>query len=437
MHFFNANFVCLQNKFPERVTVLHFKRGTTIKIRKPLMLVLLFLTLITCIDPFNPNLKGTTSILIVDALLTNENSSYAFKLSWTSQTQNTRPVMVTGASVTVRDKNGITANFIETEAGVYRSDSTEFTGETGNAYILAIETSEGSEYESDTCTMYSVQPIDNIYFNKDQEFINNGTEVLDGIRIYIDSENNGDGKYVRWLYTEWWKFSVPEPKKFDYIDDDDIRQVDQIKQVCYGNNLSDEITIKTTASAPTNKIEQQPILFVASDQSDRLLIQYYIEIKQLSLSKTEFEFWAHMQEINESGIDIFDKQPFSVPSNIHNKNNPAELVLGYFQVSAVEAKSIYITPDELTDLNLPVYQYECERIEVGPDDYPSSARMTFDKIYAAYTGSTHEFIEPVYDLRWNLTDLVFAKEMCAICTLNGTMTKPDFWIDLESSQPKK
>ena len=29
---------------------------------------------------------------------------------------------------------------------------------------------------------------------------------------------------------------------------------------------------------------------------------------------------------------------------------PAELVLGYFQVSAVEPKSIYITPDELTDL---------------------------------------------------------------------------------------
>ena len=74
---------------------------------------------------------------------------------------------------------------------------------------------------------------------------------------------------------------------------------------------------------------------------------------------------------------------------------------------------------------------------MGPDDYPSSARMTFDKIYAAYTGSTHEFIEPVYDLRWNLTDLVFAKKYCAICTLNGTLTKPDFWVDLESSPPKK
>ena len=63
--------------------------------------------------------------------------------------------------------------------------------------------------------------------------------------------------------------------------------------------------------------------------------------------------------------------------------------------------------------------------------------MTFDKIYASYTGSTYVFIEPIYDLRWNLTKLAFAKKFCAICTLNGTLTKPDFWIDLESSQPKK
>lgn len=404
--------------------------------RKLLIAFLLFSTLITCIDPFSPDLKGTTSVLIVDALLTNENRSYAFKLLRTSQTQNTQPVMVSGATVIVRDKYGAATYFAEAQDGIYKSDSLQFLGEPGNTYTLEIRTSDGAEYESDSCTMYPVQPIDKIYFNKDQVFINNGSEIQDGIRIYIDSENNGDGKYLRWDYTEWWKFSVPEPKKFEYIREDDIRQVDQIKQVCYGCNTSDEITIKSTASALNNKIEKQPVLFVASSQSDRLLVQYYVEIKQLSLSKTEFEFWDHMKEVNEGGVDIFEKQPFSIPSNIHNKNNPSELVLGYFQVSAAESKSVYITPDQLAGLNLPVYQYECERVEVGPDDYPG-ARMTFDKIYASYTNSSYVFTEPVYDLRWNLIKLVFAKNFCAICTLNGSLKKPDFWIDLEPSQTKK
>lgn len=413
-----------------------FRRGIINKVRKPLILVLLFITLITCIDPFNPNLKGSTSILIVDALLTNENSSYAFKLSWTSQNQNTKPVMAAGATITLKDKNGVSTNFAEASPGIYKSDSLRFLGETGNSYVLEIITSDGNEYESDTCTMFPVEPIDKIYFNKDQEFINNGSEIQDGIRIFIDSENQGDGKYVRWIYEEWWKFSVPEPKRYVYINKDDIREVDQIKQVCYAYNGSDDIEIKSTASAGTNRIEKQPILFVASDQSDRLLIRYYVEIKQLSLSKTEFEFWDHMKEINEGGVDIFEKQPFSVPSNIHNKLNPSELVLGYFQVSAVEPKSMYIVPDDIAPLNIPLYEYKCDRVEVGPDDYPG-VKMTFDKIYASYTGSAYQFIEPIYDLRWNLIKLAFARNYCAICTNNGSLTEPDFWVDGKSSQTKR
>ncbi len=418
------------------MTKYQFKEGLTKKIRKPLIIVLLFVTLITCIDPFNPNLRGTTSILIVDALLTNENRSYAFKLSWTSQNQNTKPVMAAGATVILKDKEGASTNLTETTPGVYKSDSLQFLGRIGNSYILEIKTSDGNEYISDTCTMLPVKPIDRIYFTKDQEFINNGSKILDGLRIFIDSENQGEGKYVRWIYEEWWKFSVPEPKRFEYINKDDIRQVEQIKQVCYAYNGSDDITIKSTASSASTNIVKQPILFVPSDQSNRLLIRYYVKIKQLSLSKTEFEFWDHMREINEGGVDIFDKQPFSVPSNIHNKGNPSELVLGYFQVSAVEPKSLYIIPDDIEALNLPAYEYKCDRIERGPDDYPG-VRMTFDMIYAGYTNGGYQFIEPIYDLRWNLLKLAFAKNFCAICTNSGSLTVPDFWVEEKSSLTKK
>lgn len=400
------------------------------------MLILLFSSLIACIDPFKPNLKGTTSILVVDALLTNENRSYVFKLSWTSQTQNTEPVMVNGVSVMIKDKYGVTTNFTQTEPGIYRSDSLQFLGETGNSYILEIRTQGGNEYESDTCTMYPVQPIDTIYYRKDQEFVNNGSEIQDGLRIFLDSENNGDCKYLRWLYNEWWKFSVPEPKKFNYINESDIREVDTVKQVCYANNISDEITIKSTVSAATNKIEKLPILFIPSNQSERLLVQYYVEIKQLSLSKTEFEFWNQMKEINEGGVDFFEKQPYSIPSNIHNKSNPAELVLGYFQVSAVETKSIYIIPDDISALNLPVYQYDCERIEAGPSDYPGGG-VSFDMIYASNTAASYIFTEPKYDVMMHLQRLAFAKPQCAFCTTRGNLTKPNFWVDLETSKINK
>jgi hypothetical protein len=410
------------------------RTGKIKKVNNSLILLFLGLFICTCIDPFNPNIKGKSSLLVVDALLTNENRSYTVRLFRTTATQNEDPVMVTNATVTITDQDEKTSDLIETSEGIYKTDSLSFLGQPGNAYTLYIRTGDGNEYRSESAIMYPVPPIDNIYYIQDQEFLNNNTEVLEGLRIFLNSENSGGGLYFRWIYDEWWKFSVPYPKRYNYIDKDNIPLIQRPKQVCYGHNGSKEILIHSVESSQSYSIEKQPILFVPFDTSDRFLIQYCIDIKQLSVSGIEYQFWQQMKEINEGGGDIFDQQPFSIVGNIHNINNPAEVVLGYFQVSAVEESRLYITHKELEDLNLPSYSYDCQKIEFGPGDFPTedpSSVMTFDKIYARYTFAGYEFIEPVWDLRMNLIKLAFAKPFCADCSLSGNIRKPDFWIDLD------
>jgi hypothetical protein len=416
----------------------HDIRGIFSIFNKPFILLLLGSTITTCIDPFNPNLSGQKAILVVDALLTNENRSYTVKLSYTTQSQNEDPAMASSAFVTISDWDGNVTRLTETTNGIYKTDSLAFQGETGNTYTLYIKTFEGAEYRSEPCTINPVKQIDRIYFQKDQEIPKNSSEILEGIRIFLDSENSGGGKYFRWIYDEWWKFSVPYPKRFDYIDENNIPEVDQIKQVCYAHDRTDEILINSSESSQTNRIEREPILFLSPDLSDRFLIQYCIDIKQLSLSAAEFQFWEQMKEINESGGDIFDKQPFSIIGNIHNVNNPLETVLGYFQVSAVEEKRIYISPQEIKDLELPVYSYDCEAVEVAPNDYPPPTTpadiMTFDKIYEFYRSTGYIFVRPIYDMFGNLNKLVFTKPVCALCIARGNLVPPDFWIDMEPSQ---
>jgi hypothetical protein len=398
-------------------------------IRKPLILLFFVCFLITCIDPFSPKLKGTQSLLVVDALLTNENRTCAVKLSRPRQLQNSERPMVSGALVTIRDNDGISTTLNEATNGVYKTDSLIFQGKTGNTYILHIKTPDGTEYESDPCTMSPVQQIDSIYFDKDQEILNNGREIQTGIKIFLDTENSSDSKYLRWIYDEYWIFRVPDPKTYDYISDSIINQVKQIKQVCWAYNKSDEILIQSTESAQGNKIQKEPILFIASNKSDRLLIQYCIEVKQLSLSKPEFEFWDHMKQINETGSDIFEKQPFSVTSNIHNINNPDETVLGYFQVSSVEQKRLYITANDLSDLNLPRYNYVCLDTTVSPWNY-YPIKVSFDQVYTDFIDDGFAFVRPIYDMRGNLQYIILALPDCTDCTLRGDLKKPDFWIDL-------
>jgi hypothetical protein len=391
-------------------------------------------SLFTCIDPYTPKLDKFQSLLVVDALLTDENASNYVRLSHTIKTVDMVPEMVSGAIVTISDDLGHTITLTEKSTGVYKTDSLSFRGETSRTYTLYIKTKEGVEYKSAPCFMYPQQDIDSIYFEKDQEIING--ESQDGIRIYLDSKGESDCKYYRWSYEEWWKLSVPDPQRYDYYNDSTIIPQEKPNQICWGNKKSDEIIIESTETGISNRFGKKPLLFVASEKSTRLLVQYFVKIRQYSISREEYKFWDQMNQINESGGDIFDKQPFQINSNVHNINKVNEQVLGYFQVSSVKSQSEYITKNDIKKLNLPLYNFICERIEIGPIDYPPDPvtgmpDMSFDKIYNQFTASGYLFVEPLFSDDRYLIRLAFNTPLCSDCTLQGNKSEPDFWVDSE------
>lgn len=408
-----------------------------LKVKHQYIIALFALFLLsTCIDPYSPQLKGYSSLLVVDGLITDAKTSYTVKLSRTFQGQNSTPSWVSDAIVFINDNAGANSILINRGNGVYKTDSTLFMGVPGRTYVLHIKTNDGAEYESDACIMYPVPDIDSIYFAKDEQVVNNGTQTEEGVSIYLDSKEGTDNKYFRWDFDEIWKFKVPNPKKFNFnMADSSITAVTVVKEFCWKTRKSDEILIYSNYSGMAGTIKKEPIYFIAADQSDRLLIQYSILVNQYSISKEEYDFWNNLKQVNESGGDIFAEQPFTVLSNIHNVSDPTERVLGYFQVSAVKQKRKYISFSEIAGMNLPYYQYQCERIVKDPTDIPhgyESPPPTWDELYAMYCiTSDYYFVEPQYSVGTNnLEKMVFARPECADCTITGTITKPDFWVDL-------
>jgi hypothetical protein len=404
-------------------------------LKSGVVLITVFL-ICTCIDPYAPKLKGNDSLLVVDGLIIDANTSYTVKLSRTFQDLSSSREVVSGASVTIADDVGINHYLNETDYGVYKTDSLEFTGLVGRTYTLHITTREGDQYISDTCAMLPVPEIDSVYFARDQELENNNTEIEDGIRIYLDSKPGDKNQYYRWSYEETWKFRVPDPKKYDYITGGTVIPVKTVKEFCWKSNKSYEILIHSVNSGEMDPIKKLPVFFIASNKSDRLMIEYSILVKQYSISKNEYEFWDNLQQVNESGADIFASQPFPVGSNLHNINNPKEQVLGYFQVSAVKQKRLFIPFSVYAKMHLPFFLYDqCVRIVKDPNDYPSGyggTPPTLDDLYALFCiRSNYYFIEPQYNsLTGTIEDLVFTTPECADCELTGTFNKPDFWVDL-------
>ena len=402
------------------------------KYYKTLWIFLITGSLLTCVEPYNPDLKDYQSLLVVEALLTDEEASYHVRLSRTIESLNDPPEKVSGATVTIKDNSGNTALFMEISDGLYKSDSTAFRGVPGRSYTLQITTADGIEYESEPCTMEPVSEIDSLYFDKDRITLDNG-EVQEGVRVYIDSKEPAGNQYFRWSYKEWWEFSIPIPKDYEYVDQNNIYKIPLANITCWNNNVSEEILILSADAGKGGSLVKKPILFIPSDKSDRLLVQYCVEVTQYSLSAREYEFWDHMIQINDAGGDIFDKQPFPIVSNISSLSRPEEKVLGYFQVSSVRKAREYLTRREVDLLDVDLYSYDCEVIYVGLGDPVTDyipAPVTFDKIYDYFISLNYTFVQPLYNERGYLSQLLFVKNVCADCTLTGSPDKPDFWIDL-------
>jgi hypothetical protein len=432
----------LSDLFEFILYVKYFKESLVLKPGpRSIITIIIVFTLCNCIDPYTPKLSGYESLLVVESLITDANSSYTIKLSRTFQEQNTIPAGVAGAVVSISDDSGNNSYLSEKRAGIYKTDSTIFRGTPGKTYVLHIHTKEGAEYESEQCLMQSVPDIDSVYFAKDQQFVNNQSQLQDGVMVCLDSKQTDKNQYLRWDFEEVWKFRVPYPKKYNYIlNTDDANSpsftlVNEVKEFCWKSRKSDEILIYSDYSGFGGAIKKAPVSFIPSNKTDRFTVQYSILVSQYSISKREYDFWDNLKQVNVAGGDIFAKQPFTVISNIHNVSNTKERVLGYFQVSAVKKKRSYLTLGQFANMGLPYYHYPCELIIKEPLDYPNPCCMpppTWDDLYTIFCrNSDYYFVEPIYTpFTFNLIKFAFAKAECANCEVTGTSLRPDFWIDL-------
>ena len=389
------------------------------------------LILSNCIRPFYPELEKYQSLLIIDARLTDEENVSAYvKLSRTSDIPDEKPGMVSGAVVTVTDNLGNIAFFTEVSDGIYRTDSTMFTGMPGREYSLRISTPDGKEYASEFCTLTRGREIDNVYFEKAGQTLDNG-EFREGIMIYADSRESTGDKCFRWTYEEWWKFRVPHPVTHIYVDEHNIIEVPVTNETCYARRKPEQPEIESVNPALNNEIVRKPVLFIAAAGSDRLLLRYSIEVSLFTISDEEYEFWRLVKEINTSGGDIFDRQPFPAVTNLYCVSDPEEKVLGFFQVCGASRKRIYISPEDIRPMGLPTFEFGCETVMKGPQDYLAEKPPSFDLIYGGLIAMGYNFIYPVYVLgSQNMLDrLVFTTRECSDCSVNGESVPPFFWID--------
>lgn len=336
-------------------------------------------------------------MLVVEGMITDHYRVNKIKLS-RSMTVG-KPLVrkaVKGAVVTITDEKGTVTTLKEFPAGTYSTDSTKFRGRVGGSYSLNIKINNVN-YETDFIEMKPVPPVDSLYYEKVIIIASRDiNDVEEGCKIYVDSyDPNRECLFFRWDYTETWEYRIP---------------YNVTNKICYVTERSDEVLIKNTSLYSQARVSKYPILFI-SNKTDRLKERYSILVNQYSLNESEYNFWEKVQNISENVGGLYDITPIAISSNIRCNTNPEETVLGYFSVSAVTQKRLFIYDHFFGLPNFVTYCATDTLIGKLPE-----------------TGLNTEFwvIEDYGDEPLPFWIITIFKE-CADCSTRGTKVKPPFW----------
>lgn len=387
---------------------------------------IIFIFCISCIEPYDLEVKGTRKALVIEAVVTNLPGEQYVRLQYSYPLDGFTPEFVSGASVVLTDDLNNTEVFQEVGGGLYQPASS-FAGITGRKYHLIIDTPDGKRYQSQEEKLLEPAAVSDLY----GEFLLLRSESSDGfdrgIQFLVDVDPADEESHnFRFQYEADYEIEVPFVSIFEF--NPSTRTIDQREQsikLCYINEPSNELLIATTSGQVSNELREFPIVFVLEDEP-HLLGKYSLTLKHYRISSAAYQYYSDLKENNESAGSFFDRQKGSLIGNIQNVNDPSEPVLGYFEVAGASVT------------------YETFEAGAWGDD-GFQAEGIFDYCYNLFdTVRTEDIISGTFDFNNRLiynflegdalvpgtpynVETLLLPERCIDCRVYGTLIKPEFW----------
>lgn len=381
----------------------------------------------SCITDYKGTIGGSAEVLVVNGLLTDENKKQIVQLSRSYTFENAGPRFETDAEVHISGSDGSLHAFYETPNGVYKSVA-PFAAQQDVSYQLEIRTVTGEAYASSPMDLPAPTEVKAL-----KAVATTNAQGKPGISIQLDGSGPATATKFRYDFTEHWKIVAPYWSPLDIVVLSEgqstfnlaIIERETEERVCYGSARPQEVLLTSTAALSSNEVKNFPIRFI-SKEDYILQHRYSIGVKQFGVSEQTYSYYETLKSLSASADNIFSEdQPGFLQGNMYALENPDEKVAGFFEVSTVSEKRLFINYDDyFPGEDLPDFVVNC--IPSAPTtDGPYGSRELLNVIYnnsVRYYGLNIARIPP------GGAHLVVPAN-CGDCTTLGSNIKPDFWID--------
>jgi len=362
-----------------------------------LLAVILLQFNFACTEIYNPKVKSSEGMLVVDGRISNSPAPYQVKLFRTVAIGSSDSIVPEpNAIVTINCDDGNIEFLNEIRTGVYETQTENYKGEVGKSYWVEITTSDESKYESIPEMIQGELEIDSLYAEQVKITLDIDTEI-DGVNFYYDFQDlQNKSKYYIWNYQESWEFQTIE----------NIPKTETPEYVCYPIGKSNDIKIYNGSIFENQDLNKLPVVTL-TERTAKIFYEYYYRVNVYSISEECFLFWDNIKKNSQNSGSLFDVIPANLRGNIQTCEDKIP-VLGYFQVSAHTSRGKAF-PSDLFDLTTGNMPGECTSF---PTMEPDPILHHIISVRTIPNG------EKVYIVR---------PSFCYDCSLKYSADKPSFW----------
>ena len=365
--------------------------------------ILLILIATACVDILQFDIvKSSDYGIVIDGFISDQPGPYTVKISkaFDIESKESIKIPIKIKHLIISDNVGTSEELAEVRSGVYETNAKGIRGLIGRVYKLKVELLDGKIYESLPDTIMPTGKLDSLYYSFNGVSNSDGSTSF-GFDIFANSSrgNNFNSRFMWNMIGTFKSDTHPE-------------QIPKDRSQCYpiGSGNCNYLPFCTglrnkalnSFSLPIYEriapcecctcwyklFNESPILsdeyFSAAQTFTgmkiyRVPINYWIfmykihvEIRILSLSNNTFRFFKAIRDQKNAVNSLFQPVSGKIPINFIQLNGEETPIQGLFYAIATSNKSLYITRNDLPDLNI------IPSIEAGPGSQAIDAISCLD-----------------------------------------------------------
>lgn len=317
-----------------------------------LFLLLFLLALTACQDIYEPEIDFDNEFLVVEGLITNESGPHLVKLSRSSVFGEPFKIAIEqDATVSITSDEGIKHILLEGMPGHYYTDL-GFVAEIGKKYSLFIETADGKSYASSPQLLMPPLVIEGFAGEAANKTFMRKLAVSGNIRQYDVPGSNIIMKVSNTDFVAKFRFNnyllvdyVVTLGEFAYNHCWIRNPVTDYMNPDMGKNLISATSQEHAISFVPFSSRNLPFMNfpdfymdpLTNYSTNRIVINYIYSLNNDAYAYHE----ARNKQLNDEGR-FFDPISPQLPGNVSCISDPAEPVLGFFEVSSLSYKPLSV-----------------------------------------------------------------------------------------------